>query len=135
VGPFARLRGGAVLEERAEAGNFVEMKASTLGAGAKAKHLTYLGDAFVGPAANIGCGVVTANYDGRRKHRTTIEAGAHIGSGTILVAPVTVGEGAVTGANAVVTAGRDVEAGSTVVGVPARKITPKAKDPEQEEDA
>lgn len=141
VGPFARLRNGTVLEAGAEAGNFVEMKASTLGEGAKAKHLTYLGDATVGRGANIGCGTVTANYDGKRKHKTTIGPDASIGSGTILVAPVTVGEGARTGANAVVTAGRDVPPGSTVVGVPARPLEdqadgakPKGAD-EQEDDA
>lgn len=122
VGPFTRLRGGAVLDARAEAGNFVEMKASTLGEGAKAKHLTYLGDASVGAGANIGCGTITANYDGKRKHRTTIGPAASIGSGTILVAPVVIGEGARTGANAVVTAGCDVPPGVTVVGVPARPV-------------
>ena len=122
VGPFARLRGGAVLEDGAQIGNFVEVKGSTVGPGAKAKHLAYLGDADVGAKANVGCGVVTANYDGKRKHRTTIEAGASIGSGTILVAPVTVGEGATTGANAVVLAGRDVPPGATVVGVPSRAV-------------
>lgn len=122
VGPFARLRGGAVLEAGAEAGNFVEVKKSRLGPGAKAKHLTYLGDADVGARANIGCGTVTANYDGKNKHRTVIGEGAQIGSGTILVAPVRVGKGARTGANAVVLPGRDVEDGDTVVGVPAHRI-------------
>lgn len=127
VGPFARLRGGTILEAGAEAGNFVEMKATVMGEGAKAKHLTYLGDATVGAQANIGCGTVTANYDGRRKHRTTIGARASIGSGTVLVAPVTVGEGARTGANAVVPSGRDVKPGETVVGVPARPL-PNSED-------
>jgi bifunctional UDP-N-acetylglucosamine pyrophosphorylase/glucosamine-1-phosphate N-acetyltransferase len=122
VGPFAHLRGGTVLERGAQVGNFVEVKASTLGEGVKAKHLTYLGDATVGPQANIGCGTITANYDGKEKHRTAIGAGAHIGSGTVLVAPVTVGAGARTGANAVVTARHDVPPGATVVGVPARPI-------------
>lgn len=122
VGPYARLRGKAVLEASAQIGNFVEVKNSHIGEGAKAKHLTYLGDADVGDGANVGCGVITANYDGTHKHRTDIGKAASIGSGTVLVAPVTVGEGGTTGANAVVTAGKDVPAGATVVGVPARVI-------------
>ena len=126
VGPFAHLRGGTILKAGALIGNFVEVKASTLGEGAKAKHLTYLGDADVGAAANIGCGTITANFDGVKKHRTKVGARARIGSGTVLVAPVTVGEGAVTGANAVVLAGRNVPAGRTAVGVPARTLGPKS---------
>ena len=122
VGPFARLRGAAVLEADAEVGNFVEVKASTLGRGVKAKHLAYLGDATVGAEANIGCGVITANFDGTKKHRTEIGARARIGSGTVLVAPVQIGERAVTGANSVVTARRNVAAGQVVVGVPARPL-------------
>jgi bifunctional UDP-N-acetylglucosamine pyrophosphorylase/glucosamine-1-phosphate N-acetyltransferase len=122
VGPFAHLRGGTVLRRGAQVGNFVEVKASTLGEGAKAKHLAYLGDADVGARANIGCGTITANYDGVRKHRTSVGADARIGSGTVLVAPVSVGDGAVTGANATVLAGRDVPAGATAVGVPARVL-------------
>lgn len=131
VGPFARLRGGAVLEEGAEVGNFVEVKGSHLGRGAKAKHLTYLGDATVGERANIGCGTITANYDGKRKHRTTIRALARIGSGTVLVAPVEIGEGAVTGANAVVLPGQDVGPGRVAVGVPAR-VLPEKMDSKRE---
>lgn len=127
VGPFAHLRGGTVLEKGAQIGNFVEVKATTMGPGAKAKHLTYLGDAEVGEGANIGCGTITANFDGKNKHRTKVGAGARIGSGTVLVAPVTVGANARTGANAVVTAGRNVAPGATVVGVPARPLDPKGR--------
>ncbi|MDJ0523074.1 MAG: NTP transferase domain-containing protein [Planctomycetota bacterium] len=130
VGPFARLRGGTVLEPGAEIGNFVEVKGSTVGAGAKAKHLTYLGDAQVGAKANVGCGVVTANYDGKRKHQTVIGPEASIGSGTILVAPVEVGRGGTTGANAVILPKDGVPEGATVVGVPARVLPAK----EQAED-
>ncbi|MHC5012138.1 MAG: bifunctional UDP-N-acetylglucosamine diphosphorylase/glucosamine-1-phosphate N-acetyltransferase GlmU, partial [Planctomycetota bacterium] len=104
-------------------------KKSTLGPGAKAKHLTYLGDATVQEGANIGCGTVTANYDGKRKHQTVIGKRASIGSGTILVAPVTVGEDAKTGANAVVPAGQDVAPGTVVAGVPARPIEQRKPKP------
>ncbi len=108
VGPYARLRPGAVLERGAKVGNFVEMKKARLGEGAKASHLTYLGDADVGAGANIGAGTITCNYDGYFKYRTVIGEGAFIGSNTALVAPVTIGPGAIVGAGAVVTA--DVEA-------------------------
>lgn len=103
VGPFARLRPGAVLGEAAHVGNFVELKAASLGAGAKANHLSYLGDAEVGAGANIGAGTITCNYDGAAKHRTVIGAGAFIGSDTALVAPVRVGAGAITAAGSVIT--------------------------------
>lgn len=106
IGPYARLRPGTVVGARAHVGNFVELKATTLGEGAKANHLSYLGDATVGPAANIGAGTITCNYDGFAKHRTTIGAGAFIGSDTALVAPVSIGAGAITGAGSVIT--RDV---------------------------
>ncbi|MBA15768.1 MAG: bifunctional N-acetylglucosamine-1-phosphate uridyltransferase/glucosamine-1-phosphate acetyltransferase [Sphingomonas sp.] len=108
VGPYARLRPGAVLEEDAKIGNFVEMKKAVLGKGAKASHLTYLGDASVGAGANIGAGTITCNYDGFLKYRTEIGEGAFIGSNSALVAPVKIGEGAIVGAGSVVT--RDVEA-------------------------
>ena len=122
VGPFAHLRHGTVLEDGAEVGNFVEVKNSTLGARVKAKHLSYLGDATIGAETNIGAGTITANYDGKAKHATRIGGKAFIGSGTVLVAPVEVGDGAMTGAGAVVTRNRNVPAGAVVVGVPARPI-------------
>jgi bifunctional UDP-N-acetylglucosamine pyrophosphorylase/glucosamine-1-phosphate N-acetyltransferase len=108
VGPFARLRPGAVMGEKSKIGNFVEMKKAVLGAGAKASHLTYLGDAEVGEGANIGAGTITCNYDGFFKYKTVIGAGAFIGSNSALVAPVTIGAGATVGAGSVITA--DVEA-------------------------
>jgi bifunctional UDP-N-acetylglucosamine pyrophosphorylase/glucosamine-1-phosphate N-acetyltransferase len=107
VGPFARLRPGTVLERDVHIGNFVEVKATTLGPGVKASHLTYLGDASVGAGTNIGAGTITCNYDGYDKHRTTIGAGAFIGSDVALVAPVSVGDGAIVGAGSVIT--EDVE--------------------------
>jgi len=102
------LRPGAVLEEKAKVGNFVEVKKARLGKGAKANHLTYLGDADIGAGANVGAGTITCNYDGYFKYRTVIGDGAFIGSNSALVAPVTIGAGAIVGAGSVVT--RDVEA-------------------------
>ncbi len=113
VGPFARLRPGAVMKEGSKIGNFVEMKKAVLGEGAKANHLTYLGDATVGAKANIGAGTITCNYDGFFKYPTVIGAGAFIGSNSALVAPVTIGEGAIVGAGSVVT--KDVEADELAV--------------------
>ena len=104
VGPYARLRPGAVLGERSKVGNFVEVKKATLGVGAKANHLTYLGDAEVGAGANVGAGTITCNYDGFLKYRTTIGAGAFVGSNSALVAPVTIGAGAIVAAGSVITA-------------------------------
>jgi len=120
VGPFSHLRVGAVLEDQAEVGNFVEMKKSVLGQGSKAKHLTYLGDATIGRRANIGAGTITANYDGVHKHKTEIGDRAFIGSGTILVAPAKVGEGALTGAGALIKRNCHIGAQEVFVGVPAR---------------
>ena len=122
VGPFSHVRPGTVLEDGAEIGNFVETKKAHVGRHTKAKHLTYLGDAVIGANTNIGCGTITANYDGKNKHVTVIGDGVHIGSGTVLVAPVRVGKGATTGAGAIVTAGHDVAPGDTVIGVPARSL-------------
>ena len=103
VGPFARLRPGAVLARDVHVGNFVEVKAATLDVGVKANHLSYIGDASVGAGTNIGAGTITCNYDGVNKHRTTIGANAFIGSDVALVAPVTVGDGAVIAAGSVIT--------------------------------
>jgi bifunctional UDP-N-acetylglucosamine pyrophosphorylase/glucosamine-1-phosphate N-acetyltransferase len=107
VGPYARLRPGAELGEQSKVGNFVEIKKARLGARAKANHLSYIGDAEVGPGANIGAGTITCNYDGFFKYRTRIGDGAFIGSNSSLVAPVNIGAGAIVGAGSVVT--RDVE--------------------------
>ncbi|MXO57538.1 bifunctional UDP-N-acetylglucosamine diphosphorylase/glucosamine-1-phosphate N-acetyltransferase GlmU [Pontixanthobacter gangjinensis] len=109
VGPYARLRPGAVLEEGAFIGNFVEMKKATLGKGAKASHLTYLGDATVGAGANIGAGTITCNYDGYFKHQTVIGERAFIGSNSSLIAPVNIGADAIIAAGSAVS--RDVAAG------------------------
>ena len=103
IGPYARLRPGTEVGPRAHVGNFVELKAATLGEGAKANHLSYLGDVTVGAGANIGAGTITCNYDGVDKHRTVIGAGAFIGSDTALVAPVRVGERALVAAGSVIT--------------------------------
>ncbi|MAE78102.1 MAG: bifunctional UDP-N-acetylglucosamine diphosphorylase/glucosamine-1-phosphate N-acetyltransferase GlmU [Planctomycetes bacterium] len=123
VGPFTHLRVGAQLEDGAEVGNFVEMKNSTLGSGSKAKHLTYLGDTVIGKKTNIGAGTITANYDGTAKHKTGIGDGVFIGSGAVLIAPMTVGDRASTGAGAIVT--KDVPEGEVWIGVPARKLRDK----------
>jgi bifunctional UDP-N-acetylglucosamine pyrophosphorylase/glucosamine-1-phosphate N-acetyltransferase len=117
LGPFSRLRMNAEIGEKAAIGNFVEVKKSKVGRGTKASHLSYLGDATLGDRVNIGAGTVTCNYDGERKHETHIEDDVKIGSDTMLVAPVRVGRGSVTGAGAVVT--RDIPADSLAVGVPA----------------
>ncbi len=104
VGPYARLRPGAVLEEKAKVGNFVEIKKSRMGKGAKANHLSYIGDADVGAGANIGAGTITCNYDGYFKYKTEIGEGAFIGSNSALVAPVKIGRNAIVGAGSTVTA-------------------------------
>ncbi|MCP5270653.1 MAG: bifunctional UDP-N-acetylglucosamine diphosphorylase/glucosamine-1-phosphate N-acetyltransferase GlmU [Burkholderiaceae bacterium] len=113
VGPFARLRPGAELGAEVHIGNFVEVKNSTLADGAKANHLAYLGDATVGPRVNYGAGSITANYDGANKHRTVIGADVHVGSNCVLVAPVTLGDGATVGGGSTIT--KDVPAGQLAV--------------------
>ena len=122
VGPYARLRPGAALGTGAKVGNFVEVKKATLGAGAKVNHLSYIGDAEVGAAANIGAGTITCNYDGFFKYRTSIGAGAFIGSNSALVAPVSIGEGAIVAAGSVLT--RDVEAGALALVRPPQIAKP-----------
>ena len=114
IGPYARLRPGADIGEAAHVGNFVEIKAAALGAGAKANHLSYIGDAEVGAGSNIGAGTITCNYDGKNKHRTKIGAGAFIGSNSALVAPVSVGDGALVAAGSVIT--EDVPEGALALG-------------------
>ena len=113
VGPFARLRSGTVLQDGAQIGNYVEVKASRVGKRSKAKHLAYVGDARLGADVNVGAGTVFVNYDGYEKHRTSVGDGARIGSDTMLVAPLKVGRGAVTGAGSVIT--KDVPAGALAV--------------------
>jgi len=113
IGPFARLRPGAVLAEEVHVGNFVEVKNSTLARGAKANHLAYLGDATVGERVNYGAGSITANYDGANKHRTVIGADVHVGSNCVLVAPVTLGAGATIGGGS--TIAKDAPAGQLTV--------------------
>jgi len=113
VGPFARLRPGAVLGDEVHIGNFVEVKNSTLAKAAKANHLAYLGDATVGERVNYGAGSITANYDGVNKHRTVIEADVHVGSNSVLVAPVTIGEGGTIGGGSTIT--KDTPKGALTV--------------------
>ncbi len=131
IGPYARLRPGAIVGENAHVGNFVEVKKATLGKGAKANHLSYIGDATIGENANIGAGTITCNYDGINKHQTIIGANAFIGSNSALVAPVTIGEGAIVGAGSVIT--HDVPADALAlargqqVSLPERAKVLKAK--------
>ncbi len=122
IGPFARLRPGTRLERAAKVGNFVETKKAHLGAGAKANHLSYIGDAEVGAAANIGAGTITCNYDGHQKYRTIIGPGAFIGSNSALVAPVSIGAGAIVAAGSTITA--DVSADALALVRPAQVEKP-----------
>ena len=123
VGPFAHIRAHAVLAGDNRVGNFVEIKNSKYAKGAKSAHLSYLGDAEIGEESNIGAGTITCNYDGKRKHRTVIGKNVAIGSNTSIVAPRTIGDGALTGAGSVVT--KDVEAGGRVAGNPAKPLGAK----------
>ncbi len=123
IGPYSHLRPQAVIEAGVHLGNYVEVKNSRVGSGSAAGHFCYLGDADIGAGVNIGAGAITCNYDGVDKHQTTVGDHAFIGCDTMLVAPVTVGPQALTGAGSVVT--RDVPAAGRVVGVPARLLVPK----------
>jgi bifunctional UDP-N-acetylglucosamine pyrophosphorylase/glucosamine-1-phosphate N-acetyltransferase len=114
VGPFAHVRPGSRIGRDARVGNFVELKKTDLGEGSKAQHLSYLGDATIGPGVNIGAGTITCNYDGEAKHPTRIEAGAFIGSDATLVAPVTIGEGAYVAAGSTIT--EDVPSDALALG-------------------
>jgi bifunctional UDP-N-acetylglucosamine pyrophosphorylase/glucosamine-1-phosphate N-acetyltransferase len=125
IGPYAHLRPGVRLAGEVHIGNFVELKNSTIGSHTAIGHVSYLGDATVGEGVNIGAGVITANFDGTHKHRTTIGDGAFIGVNTILRAPVAIGAGAITGGGSFVN--RDVPAGQKVVGTPARQIPRHAR--------
>jgi len=120
VGPFSHVRAGSRLASGVRIGSHAEIKSSRLGQGTKSSHFSYIGDADVGANVNIGAGTVTCNYDGTAKHKTTIGDGAFIGSDSMLIAPISVGRGAATGAGSVVT--KDVPADALVVGVPAREI-------------
>ncbi|MBD3264109.1 MAG: hypothetical protein GF375_03285, partial [Candidatus Omnitrophica bacterium] len=123
LGPFLHIRGGTRVGDGTHLGNFSEINRTKIGSGVRIKHFGYLGDTHIYDNVNIGAGAVTANFDGKRKHQTSIGKGAFIGSDSILVAPVRIGPGAVTGAGSVVN--RDVKKQSTVVGVPARQIKRK----------
>jgi bifunctional UDP-N-acetylglucosamine pyrophosphorylase/glucosamine-1-phosphate N-acetyltransferase len=120
IGPFAHLRKGAHLADGVHMGNFGEVKNAYLGPGTKMGHFSYLGDATLAGEVNIGAGTITCNYDGKNKHPTEIGQNAFIGSDTMLVAPVKIGQGARTGAGSVVT--KDVPPNTLAVGIPARKI-------------
>jgi bifunctional UDP-N-acetylglucosamine pyrophosphorylase/glucosamine-1-phosphate N-acetyltransferase len=120
VGPFSRLRPESVIGEEAHVGNFVETKKTVLGRGAKANHLTYLGDAVIGEKTNVGAGTITCNYDGEKKHPTRIGAGAFIGSDSILVAPIEIGDRAYVAAGSTIT--EPVPSGALALGR-ARQIT------------
>jgi bifunctional UDP-N-acetylglucosamine pyrophosphorylase/glucosamine-1-phosphate N-acetyltransferase len=122
VGPYAHLRPGTVLGSRVRIGNFVETKKAVFGEGAKASHLSYIGDAEIGAGVNIGAGTITCNYDGVNKHTTVLEEGVFIGSDTQLVAPVRVGKGAYVGAGSTIT--RDVPADALALSRTQQRVIP-----------
>ena len=122
IGPLARIRQGTRISDGVEIGNFAEVSRTSIGRGVFVKHFSFLGDAVVGQKANIGAGVVTANFDGVNKNKTFIGAQAFIGSDAILVAPARIGARAVVGAGSVVPKGKTIPAGTLAVGVPARVI-------------
>ena len=130
VGPYSHIRAGTRIGPGAHVGSFGEFKNAALGAGVKAGHFGYLGDVTIGEGANIGAGTVVANFDGQRKHQTTIGAGAFIGSDSVLRAPVTIGDGGIVGAGSVVT--RDVAPGQMVVGIPARPVHSRRSTPDND---
>ena len=125
IGPFAHIRSGSIIESYTKVGNFTEVNRSRLKKNVRMKHFSYLGDTTVGDGSNIGAGVVVANYDGKRKHKTVIHKGAFIGSDTVIVAPSVIGKGSATGAGSVVT--KPVAPGTVVVGVPARVFKKKKR--------
>ncbi|MBI4845368.1 MAG: NTP transferase domain-containing protein [Candidatus Omnitrophica bacterium] len=125
IGPFCRIRSGCRISDDVSLGNFVEVNRSSIGESARIKHQSYIGDTIIGKNVNIGAGTIVANYDGKNKNQTIIEADAFIGTGTILVAPVKVGKGAMTGAGTVVPKNKDVPDRTIVVGVPARVFKKK----------
>jgi bifunctional UDP-N-acetylglucosamine pyrophosphorylase/glucosamine-1-phosphate N-acetyltransferase len=127
IGPYSRIRPASVLGDEVHIGNFVEVKASTIGARSKANHLAYLGDASVGRDVNVGAGTITCNYDGANKHRTVIEDDVHIGSDTQLIAPVTVRKGATIGAGATIS--REVPAGELTISQNKQVTVPGWKRP------
>jgi bifunctional UDP-N-acetylglucosamine pyrophosphorylase/glucosamine-1-phosphate N-acetyltransferase len=129
VGPFTHLRDGTVLHDGVETGAFVEVNRSHIGSGTIVRHLAYLGDATVGREVNVGAGAITANFDGERKNETTVGDRVRIGAGAVMVAPVTIGQDAVVGAGAVITRGKHVDEGDTVIGVPARSMTARIDEP------
>jgi bifunctional UDP-N-acetylglucosamine pyrophosphorylase/glucosamine-1-phosphate N-acetyltransferase len=130
VGPYARLRPGAALGDEVHVGNFVEIKASRLGRGAKANHLAYVGDAELGAGVNYGAGSITANYDGARKHRTVIGENVHVGSNCVLIAPVSIGAGATVGGGSTIS--KDVPEGMLVVARSRQVTIPGWKRPRKE---